>query len=223
MPAACHPTWWGAGQVQVKLWGGKGGVRRRLGWAAPRSGPGGAAVRPRDLVEPLALHDEVAGLLDAGKVERADRAMALAHRCAQPRPDARRQRQGSKVGPAWLAGKISAGNRRILQECVHRRALAESHLRPARERRGLPAAAAQRSCWSGLGSSRPTRRCCRSRSRRPGRSAPTRPPGRARPGPGTQARLASRRSRQGRGPRAAPRFATGPWRPAPAGPPKLLS
>jgi hypothetical protein len=54
----------------------------------------------------------------AGEVERADRPVALAHRCAQPCPDARRQRQGSKVGPAWLAGKIPAGNRGILQEGV---------------------------------------------------------------------------------------------------------
>jgi hypothetical protein len=102
-----------------------------------------------DLVEPFALHDDVAGLLDAGvmvhgepqrrrerllltgrgqlqgghdqpregssgrqvpgrpplrvgagQVEHPDRAMALAHWCAQPCPDARRQRQGSKVGPA---------------------------------------------------------------------------------------------------------------------------
>jgi hypothetical protein len=99
--------------------------------------------------QPLALHDEVAGLLDAGvmlhgkpqrrrkrlllmgrgrlqgrhdqprepiggrevlglprlrvgagKVEHADGAMALTHRNAQPRPDARRQRQGAEVGPA---------------------------------------------------------------------------------------------------------------------------
>jgi hypothetical protein len=76
---------------------------------------------------------EVLGLpglrVGTGEVEHADRAMALAHRCAQPCPDAGRQRQWAEVGPAWLVGKIPAGNRRILQEGVHRGAFAESHLR----------------------------------------------------------------------------------------------
>jgi hypothetical protein len=82
-----------------------------------------------DLIEPLTLHDDGAGLLDAG---------VMLHRKPQRRP---KRLVGAEVGPAWVAGKILAGNPRILQECVHRRALAESHLRTGQGASG-PAPAA---------------------------------------------------------------------------------
>lgn len=54
--------------------------------------------------------------------------MALVYRHAQPRPDARRQRQRANVGPARLGGKVAAGDRRGLQDRVHRGAFGEPDL-----------------------------------------------------------------------------------------------
>jgi hypothetical protein len=54
--------------------------------------------------------------------------VALVHRHAQPRPDARCQRQRAEVGPARLGGKVAAGHRRSLQEHVHRGAFGEPDL-----------------------------------------------------------------------------------------------
>jgi hypothetical protein len=47
MPAACHPTWWGAGQVQVKLWARK----EAFGNGSDRAGPGGAAAQETVVTE----------------------------------------------------------------------------------------------------------------------------------------------------------------------------
>jgi hypothetical protein len=175
----CHAMSCGVGQIQIST----SGTRKEAfgdgsDWLVLDLGLEAQQLDRGALVEPLTLHDEIAGLLDAGvmfhrkpqrrrkrlllmgrgqlqgrhdqphegiggrevlglprlwvgtgEVERADRAMTLTHRHAQPCPDAFRQRQWAEVGPAWLAGKIPARNWRILQECVHRRAFAESRLR----------------------------------------------------------------------------------------------
>jgi hypothetical protein len=54
--------------------------------------------------------------------------VALVHRHAQPRPDARRQGQRAEVGPARLGGKVAAGDRCGLHERVHRGAFGEPDL-----------------------------------------------------------------------------------------------
>jgi hypothetical protein len=88
---------------------------------------------------------EVPGLprlrVGAGEVEHADGAMALAHRCAQPCPDARRQRQGRNSGqrgsPARSQLATGASSRNASTDGPSPSRTCE----PARERRGLPAAA----------------------------------------------------------------------------------
>jgi hypothetical protein len=51
-----------------------------------------------------------------GEVERADGAVALAHRHTQPRPQASRDHQLPERRPASLGGKIGAGHRLVLDE-----------------------------------------------------------------------------------------------------------